>query len=852
MEKFRDLELPIAGIHCDQCAARIETALGELPGVTRARVSAVSKRAFVTHDVEAAPVAALVASIRAAGFDVGLARLHLAIEGLHCASCVTKIESAARALPGVQSAEVSLANEEVAVDYHPAQVAPDELRHAVESAGYKVREGGAGAAAAMPHEHHAATAKPVEAEGSEDAAARERDREYRRLRSKFLVAAVIAVPVVVLSYPGYVPGLKSLSDETIRIIWALTAVAVLPVLLYSGSHFFTGAWFAFRHRSADMNTLIALGVGAAWIYSVVAVAAPRLFPEGTAEPFFDVVGVVVALVVLGQVLELRAKGRSSDAIKKLMGLQAKTARLIRDGVEVDVPVEEVLVDDVVVVRPGEKIPVDGVVAGGHSSVDESMITGEPIPVEKVEGDQVIGATINKTGSFRFRTTKVGKDTALAQIVRMVQEAQGSKAPIQRLVDVVAGYFVPAVMLIAIAAFVVWFVAGPDPSIIYALVVAVTVLIIACPCALGLATPMSLMVGVGKAAEKGILIRNGEALQQAQGLDTVVLDKTGTITLGKPSLTDVVTWGDFPEADLVRLAASVERSSEHPLAQAIVEGARDRGHVLVDPDEFEAVPGHGVTARVEGRSVQLGNLAYMRRLGVALGDLEERASALADQGKTPMFAVVDGRAAGIVAVADTVKEDSRSAIRRLQEMGLEVIMITGDNRRTAEAIGREVGITRVLAEVLPRDKAHQVHLLQAEGKKVAMVGDGINDAPALAQADVGMAIGTGTDVAIEASDITLITGSLRGVATAVEVSRATMRNIKQNLFGAFIYNAAGIPVAAGLLYPIFGALLSPLIAGAAMAFSSVTVVTNANRLRLFEPRMVAASAVADARAEGVRA
>ena len=834
MEKLRELELPVAGVHCDVCAARIEEALADLPGVARARVNATSERAFIRHDPQAAPVAALVAAIRSAGYDVGVARIHLPIEGLHCASCVNKIERALRAVAGVKAATVSLANEEAVVDYLPGEADPAALRAAVEATGYRVREGKAGAAATMPPEHPAAAIPPASGESVEDAAAREREREYRRLRSKFIVAAVIALPVILTSYPAYIPGLKLLSEQAIRLIWAVTAVVVLPVLFYSGSHFFTGAWYAFRHRSADMNTLIALGIGAAWLYSVVAVAFPSLFPEGTAEPFFDVVAVVVALVVLGQVLELRAKGRSSEAIKKLMGLQAKTARVIRDGVELDLSVEEVLVDDVIVVRPGEKVPVDGVVVDGHSSVDESMITGEPIPVEKAAGDQVIGATINKTGSFRFRATKVGKDTALAQIVRMVQEAQGSKAPIQRLVDVVAGYFVPAVMLIAIAAFVVWFVVGPDPSITYALVVAVTVLIIACPCALGLATPMSLMVGVGKAAEKGILIRNGEALQQAQALDGVVLDKTGTITLGKPSLTDVVAAPGFAEAELVRLAASVERSSEHPLAQAIVEGAQGRGYELVDPEEFEAVPGYGVTARVEGRAVQLGNLAFMRQLGVELGDLEGRSVALADQGKTPMYVAVDGQAAGIVAVADTVKEDSRLAIRRLQEMGLEVVMITGDNRRTAEAIAREVGITRVLAEVLPKDKAHQVHLLQAEGKKVAMVGDGINDAPALAQADVGMAIGTGTDVAIEASDITLITGSLRGVVTAVEVSRATMRNIKQNLFGAFIYNTAGIPVAAGLLYPIFGALLSPLIAGAAMAFSSVTVVTNANRLRLFEP------------------
>ena len=667
------------------------------------------------------------------------------------------------------------------------------------------------------------------------------------------------------AYPEFTPILKDLSKTTLRVIWGITGLRTLPVLLWSGGHFFRGAWSAFRHRSADMNTLIALGTGAAWVYSGVAILLPHLFPEGTAEPFYDVAAVVIALVVLGQALELRAKGRTSEAIKKLMGLQAKTARIIREGKEQDIPVEEVLVGDIVIVRPGEKVPVDGVIKEGSSAVDESMLTGESLPVEKKAGDEVIGATLNKTGSFKFEATKVGKDTALAQIVRMVEEAQGSKAPIQRLVDVVSGYFVPTVMIIAVLTFVAWFDIGPEPRLIYALVTAVTVLIIACPCALGLATPMSLMVGVGKGAEQGILIRGGEALQTAQALDAIVLDKTGTITKGTPELTDVVVRSpqsdvrsprseveshevdsssvtsdvghrtlDSQQRELLRLAASVERTSEHPLAAAIVEGAKAREVPLSDPQDFQAVPGHGVIATVDGHRVVLGNLKMMQKEGVDLGGLEEQAKRLADEGKTPMYAAVDRKAAGLVAVADTVKEDSAEAIQALKALGLEVVMITGDNQRTAQAIARQVGMDRVMAEVLPEDKAHQVHLLQAEGKKVGMVGDGINDAPALAQADVGFAIGTGTDVAIEASDITLIKGSLKGVALAVEISKATMRNIKQNLFGAFVYNALGIPVAAGLLYPFFGLLLSPLIAGAAMAFSSVTVVTNANRLRRFRP------------------
>jgi Cu+-exporting ATPase len=496
------------------------------------------------------------------------------------------------------------------------------------------------------------------------------------------------------------------------------------------------------------------------------------------------------------------------------------------------------VGDIVQVRPGEKVPVDGLIVEGSSAVDESMLTGESLPVSKKTGDEVIGATLNKTGAFKFRATKVGKDTALAQIVKMVQDAQNSKAPIARLADTVSGYFVPIVMILAVLTFVAWFDFGPQPQLVYALVTSVTVLIIACPCALGLATPMSLMVGIGKGAENGILIRSGEALQTAHQIKTVVLDKTGTITKGKPELTDIVVAGDWKQNDLLRLAASVERSSEHPLAEAIVEGAKNRQISLVEPTAFEAVPGHGVIAMVEGRRIVLGNLKLMQREALALGDLEAQAARLADDGKTPMYVAIDTQVAGIVAVADTVKEDSAEAIAALHNMGIEVVMITGDNQRTAQAIARQVGVDRVLAEVLPEDKAHNVHLLQAEHKKVAMVGDGINDAPALAQADVGLAIGTGTDVAIEASDITLIKGSLKGVVTAIEVSRATMRNIKQNLVGAFIYNVLGVPVAMGVLYPFFGILLSPLLAGAAMAFSSVTVVSNANRLRAFKPRFSA--------------
>jgi len=543
---------------------------------------------------------------------------------------------------------------------------------------------------------------------------------------------------------------------------------------------------------------------------------------------------VIALVDLGLAMELRAKGRTSEAIKKLIGLQPKTARVVRDGTELDLPVEEVLVGDVVIVRPGEKIPVDGRVVDGSSAVDESMVTGESLPVEKHVGDEVIGATINKTGSFRFRATKVGKDTALANIIRMVGDAQGSKVPIQRIVDVVSGYFTPSVAILAIVGFMIWYTFGPEPRLVYALIVAVTTLIIACPCALGMATPMSLTTGVGLGALNGVLIRGGDALQAAQALQTVILDKTGTITHGKPVLTEVVVASGVDERSLLRLAGGVEKSSEHPLAAAIVEGAKGRDLDLPDATAFKAVPGHGIEATVEGQALLLGNRKLMGDRKIALGALEARAQQLAEEGKTPMYVAVGGKAAGIIAVADTVKEDSKAAIASLKSLGLEVVMMTGDNERTGRAIARQVGIERVLAEVLPQDKAHNVQTLQLEGKRVAMVGDGINDAPALAQADVGFAIGTGTDVAIAASDITLIKGSLRGVVTAIQISRATMGNVYQNLTGAFIYNMLGLPVALGLLYPFFGILLSPLLAALAMSFSSVTVVANANRLKRWRP------------------
>jgi Cu+-exporting ATPase len=631
----------------------------------------------------------------------------------------------------------------------------------------------------------------------------------------------------------------------------LQLLLATPVVVYCGAPFYRGAWAAFRHRAADMNTLIAVGTGAAYLYSLVATVAPGLFRgavestprpgmEGMAESaavpvYFEAAAVIIALILLGRMLEARAKGRTGDAIRKLIGLQAKTARVIRDGAELDVPFEEVVAGDVIVVRPGEKVPVDGVVADGRSAVDESMLTGESIPVEKAPGDEVFGATLNKTGAFRFRATKVGKDTALQQIVKLVQDAQGSKAPIARLADTVSGIFTPVVISIAIAAFVAWFILAPEPTrFTQALVVFVSVLIIACPCALGLATPTAIMVGTGKGAEHGVLIKGGATLETAHELDTVVLDKTGTITRGEPALTDVLPADGFEADELLRLAASAERGSEHPLGEAIVRGARERDLRLADAADFDAVAGHGIAASVDGCQVLVGNPKLLRERGIDVGSGDARLGELAEAGKTPMFAAVDGRFAGVLAVADTVKPESRNAIRALRDRGLEVVMMTGDNRLTADAVAREVGVHRVLAEVLPEGKAREVKRIQSEKKRVAMVGDGINDAPALAQADVGIAIGTGTDVAIEASDITLIRGDLRGVVTAIALSAATIRTVKQNLFWAFVYNAVGIPIAAGVLYPFTGWLLSPILASAAMSLSSVSVVANSLRLKAWTP------------------
>jgi P-type Cu+ transporter len=664
---------------------------------------------------------------------------------------------------------------------------------------------------------------------TEDRDMAERKAEIRDLTRRVVVGGVLTAPVLFAAMAGNFVQVGILSNPWVQLL------LITPVMFYSGWPIHRTGWLSLAHRQAEMNALIALGSSAAFAYSLVVTAAPTILPAGLRDVYFEAVGVIITLILLGRLFEARAKAGTGEAIRKLIGLQARTARVVRDGTETDIPVEDVIAGDVVIVRPGEKIPVDGEVVEGQSSVDESMVTGEPLAATKRSGDTVIGATINGTGAFRFRATRVGRDTMLAQIIKLVQQAQGSKAPIQRLADTVSSYFVPAVIGIAIWTFVAWFVFGPQPTFTSAMVSAVAVVIIACPCALGLATPLSVMVSTGKGAEQGILIRSAEALETAHKLDTIVLDKTGTITRGQPALTDVVAIGDIDKEELLRLAASAERSSEHPLAAAVVAGARAREIILGEPDGFDSLTGKGVSATVDRRPVLIGNSALLRDAGIDTATLEAEADQLSADGKTPLLVAIDNKPAGVLAVADTLKEESGVAVASLRALGLQVVMITGDNRRTAAAIARQVGIERVLAEVLPDRKAAEVKRLQSEGRRVAMVGDGINDAPALAQADIGMAIGTGTDVAIESSDITLISGALTGVVTAIQLSRATMRNIRQNLVWAFGYNVIGIPIAAGGLNPFLGVRLSPMIAAAAMALSSLSVVTNANRLRSFRVR-----------------
>ncbi|GFO70349.1 copper-translocating P-type ATPase [Geomonas limicola] len=753
------------------------------------------------------------------------ARCELPLVGMHCAGCAGRIEKALAQADGVETASVNFATSRATVSYNPQATGVEALSQLVRDMGYQVIDTPAGAEGAASEE--------VQAAESEVRAA-----EYREQKIRFQFSLALSLPVIFLAMAGHlVPAWEEFLDFPGR-NWLELALTT-PVLFWAGRGFFTGAWAAAKHRVADMNTLVALGTLSAYLYSLAATLFPSWFAaaggshaaHAGAPVYYEAAAAIVTLILMGRLLEARARAKTGGAIRALMGLQPKLARVERDGVALDLPVAELRVGDLVLVRPGEKVPVDGEVVEGGSSVDESMLTGEPLPVQKKPGDTVIGATLNKTGAFKMRTTRIGRDTVLQQIVRLVQEAQGSKAPIQRLADLIASYFVPVVLCLAIATFVVWFDLAPAESrLTMALVTMVSVLIIACPCALGLATPTAIMVGTGRGAQSGILIKGGEALEKAHRLTTVVLDKTGTITRGVPTVTDLVA-ANLEETALLTLAASAETGSEHPLGEAIVRSAQERGLPGYPASGFQALPGQGIEAEVEGHQVLVGTAALLRERGLTVD--EDAAHRLADQGKTPVFVALDGSFAGIIAVADPVKEGSREAIQRLHALGLEVIMLTGDHRRTAEAIAREVGVDRVLAEVLPEAKNQEIKRLQGTGKLVAMVGDGINDAPALAQADVGIAMGTGTDVAMEAADITLVRGDLNGVVAAIALSRATIANIKQNLFFAFIYNILGIPIAAGALYPFTGWLLSPIIASLAMALSSVSVVSNALRLRGFK-------------------
>jgi Cu+-exporting ATPase len=831
------VDLPLTGMTCAACALRIERKLSKSPGVESAAVNFATSRATVEYDPERTDLGELAAAVRDVGYGTaGASTAEFVVDdSARVSGTPSVLENFLKKTPGVVDASFNLASVRVRVDYFETATDARALRERIEELGYRVTD---------------VTAEDARAGlGREEEARR---AEAQDLKRRLRVAVALSLPVLVIAMShGSIPLL-----DVPWINWAQLALTA-PVVFYCGAPFYRGAWAALRHGAADMNTLIATGTGAAFIYSLVATVAPQLVMTDAASSmsapgaigmagmagggapmtpvYFEAASVIIALILTGRLLEARAKNRTADAVRKLLGLSPHTARVVRDdGRHEDMLVEELTPGDLILVRPGEKVPTDGVVTEGRSSVDEAMLTGESAPAEKGPGDEVVGATVNRTGSFTFRATRVGRDTVLQQIVRMVEEAQGRRAPIARLADTVSGYFTPAVICVALITFVAWFVAAPEGArLSSALVHAVSVLIIACPCALGLATPTAVMVGTGRGAEVGVLIRGGEALETVHKVQTVVLDKTGTITEGRPGVTDVLASEGFDEDELLRLAASVERASEHPLGEAFVRRAEERGLPLSRVENFNAVAGHGVEAEAEGRRVAVGNLKLMTERGVSVDGLGERAASLASAAKTPVYVALDGRVAGLLAVADRVKEESVEAIAALKSLGLEVVMLTGDDRRTAEAVAREVGVEHVLAEVLPEGKADAVKRLQAGGKVVAMVGDGINDAPALAQADVGIAMGTGTDIAVEAADVTLVRGSLRGVVTAFALSRRTMRVIKQNLFWAFAYNALGIPLAAGLFYPLTGWTLTPVFASAAMALSSVSVVTNSLRLRRFK-------------------
>jgi len=797
-ESIKRASVKIKGMSCAACAARIQKAVGKMPGVKDASVNFATEKLNVTFEPDKVSVEDFIKKVRDVGYDVVLDKIELGLKNMSCAACAARIERALLRAPGVYKAVVNFATETATVEYNSSEASVKDLIKVVRDAGYDAFE---------------------KTEVNPDREKEEREREIKNLGRLAAISAVLTAPLLL----SMILNMMGMPGGILYSPWFQLAVAA-PVQFVIGFRYYKGAYHALKGGGANMDVLVAMGTSAAFFYSLYnSFTAPIEMIHHYL--YFEASAVVITLITFGKYLEAVAKGRTSEAIKKLMGLAPKTARVIRDGAEKDIPIEEVEVGDIVVVRPGEKVPVDGIITEGYSSVDESMLTGESIPVEKHVGDEVVGATINKTGTFRFRATKVGKDTVLSQIIKMVEEAQGSKAPIQKLADQIAGVFVPAVVVIAAVTFSVWYFIFGDFTA--GLINAVSVLVIACPCALGLATPTSVMVGTGKGAEYGVLIKGGEHLERAHKINALVLDKTGTITKGQPEVTDIISQGDMTPEEILMFAATAEKNSEHPLGEAIVGKAKQRGIAFVDAEDFMAIPGHGIYAKIQGNDVYLGNRRLMQSKNIDTHDVEALLAKLEDEGKTAMLMAMNGRIQGVIAVADTLKDHSKKAISELKEMGIEVWMITGDNERTAKAIAKQVGIENVMAEVLPEHKAREVEKLKSQDMITAMVGDGINDAPALAAADVGIAIGTGTDVAMEASDITLMSGDLRGIVTAIKLSRATMRNIKQNLFWAFIYNTVGIPFAA------FG-FLSPAIAGAAMAFSSVSVVSNALRLKRFRP------------------
>ncbi|MGE8686467.1 MAG: heavy metal translocating P-type ATPase [Achromobacter sp.] len=815
------VSLPIEGMTCASCVGRVEKALKAVPGVGKASVNLATERADITF-TGAPDVAAAVQAVQKAGYAVPETGIELSVTGMTCASCVGRVEKALKAVPGVSGATVNLATERARVTA-AGGVAASALIQAVAKAGYEARV--------------------LSGESSDtDAVAERQAAELKALKRSLAIAALFALPVFIMEMGAHmVPAFHHLIADTIgtQNSWYIQFALSTIVLFGPGLRFFQKGVPALLRGAPDMNSLVAVGTSAAYAYSVVATFAAGLLPAGTVNVYYEAAAVIVALILLGRYLEARAKGNTSEAIKRLLGLQAKTARVIRQGAATEIAIEDVVAGDMIEVRPGERIPVDGEVVEGSSFIDESMISGEPVPVEKTPGSEVVGGTVNQNGALTFRATKVGNDTVLAQIIRMVEQAQGSKLPIQALVDRITMWFVPAVMAAAILTFIIWLAFGPEPALTFALVNAVAVLIIACPCAMGLATPTSIMVGTGRAAQMGVLFRKGEALQSLKDAQVVAVDKTGTLTKGRPELTDLIVAPGFERAAVLGKVATVEAKSEHPIAQAIVEAAREQGIALGAIAAFESVTGFGVKAIVDDARVEIGADRYMRKLGLDVDAFSSDAARLGDEGKTPLYAAIDGRLAAMIAVADPIKETTAAAIRALHDLGLKVAMITGDNRRTGEAIARQLGIDEVVAEVLPDGKVAAVQRLKQQYGPIAYVGDGINDAPALAEADVGMAIGTGTDIAIEAADVVLMSGDLGGVPNAIALSKATLRNIKQNLFWAFAYNVALIPVAAGLLYPVNGSLLSPVFAAGAMALSSVFVLSNALRLRRFAPPFAAA-------------